>query len=236
VAAAKAIGGVEYAYALRGDGQEPPRPVSREDQERALAALLRTLRPSELAIPRAILERLPPRPLGFDPDRELFTRHTGATFDPIAPAEAAAGLTVAVLLEPQRAARLVAQRALEPALPVDAVLDRLVETVFDPSATSGSYEAEIARAVRVVAVNGVLRLAASASMAQVRALARAKLAELETSLAKDASPDEAERASRAGLAVTIRRFLEGKLEAQDLAPPPSIPPGEPIGDAGDVVR
>lgn len=231
IAAAKAIGGVDYSFALRGDGREAHRPVPAAAQERALAAVLKTLRPSELAVPKTILDRIPPRPAGYDTNRELFARHTGVAFDPIAPAEAAAGISLSALLDPDRAARLVAQKALDPTLPgLDTVLDRLATTALAP-ATRTPYEAEIARAVRPVVVNRIIGLAARASMPQVRALARAKLETLETALAgRSTAGDPAERASLRALAVTIDRFLEGKELPKDLPEPASPPPGEPIGD------
>ncbi len=232
VAAAKAIGGVDYGYALRGDGREPQRPVPAAAQERALAAVLRTLRPDELAIPTAILARIPPRPAGYDATRELFARHTGVVFDPLAPAEAAAAITVSALLDPDRAARLVTQTALDPRLPgLDTVLDRLTRAAFDRAAKRTAYEAEIARAIRPIVVNGILALAGRGPMPQVQALARAKLTELRGMLSKPAgTEDAAERASSAALAARIDRFLEGKEMPGETPALPTPPPGEPIGD------
>lgn len=231
-AAAKAIGGLYYTYAMRGDAQEPLRPVPSGEQERALDAVLRTIRPAELAIPRAILDRLPPRPNGYDADRELFARHTGVAFDPLAPAEAAAGLTVSLLLEPDRVARVVAQHALDPALPgLDTVLDRLVGAAFKSFPPANPYEAEIARSVRAVVVDGVEQLAANGSTPQGRSLARLELEQLEASLEADApGVDAAEKASRHWLAAGIGRFLEGKEDPKANLPLPPPPPGEPIGD------
>jgi len=231
-AAAKAIGGVRYTYAFRGDRQEPLRPAPAQEQKDALEAVLRTLRPAELTLPRSILAMLPPRPFGFDPHRELFARRTGITFDPLAPAEAAASLSVSVLLEPQRAARLVAQKALDPQLPgLDTVLDRLVEATAG-AAPSDPYEAEVARVVRYVVVDEIRDLAALAPLPQARALARAQLEALRQRLeASTGSVDQAEHASRAYLAARIARFLEGKEGDVPREQVLSAPPGEPIGDA-----
>src|SRR6202035_3383664 len=76
-AAAKAIGGQWYAYALRGDGQQPLRAVAAVDDRRAFACVLATVTPDALAIPSGVWKRIPPRPLGYGATRELFTRHTG---------------------------------------------------------------------------------------------------------------------------------------------------------------
>jgi hypothetical protein len=229
-AAAKSVGGERYAYAMRGDGQEPVRAVPAEEQERALEAILRTLDPAELSVPRSVLDRIPPRPEGYPMHRELFPRRTGVTFDPIAPAEAAAAITVSLLLEPDRAGRLVAQHAVDPGLPgLDRVLDRLVAVTFRDAVPSSPYEAEIARAVRVQVAAGIERVLTSSPMPQARAIARRKLEELRSSLG-DPAQDEQERASRAYLAAEIGRLLEGKDPAPVLLPVAVPPPGEPIGD------
>jgi len=54
-AATKLIGGVDYTFALRGDGQIATRPVAPAEQRRALAAVLATLAPQALALPDALV-------------------------------------------------------------------------------------------------------------------------------------------------------------------------------------
>ncbi|HEX8242510.1 MAG TPA: zinc-dependent metalloprotease, partial [Longimicrobium sp.] len=111
-AATKMVGGQWYAYNLRGDGQDPPHAVPAADQRRALNAVLATVAPAELALPKTVLDRLPPRPYTFDSHRELFPRYTGLVFDAVSPAASAADMTFGLLLDPQRAARLVEQHAV----------------------------------------------------------------------------------------------------------------------------
>ncbi|NIP78002.1 MAG: DUF5117 domain-containing protein, partial [Gemmatimonadetes bacterium] len=167
-AAAKVVGGKYYSYAMRGDGQVPLLRVPAEEQMRALDALLETLSPAALAVPRPLIELIPPRPYGYPAHRELFDRYTGITFDPIAPAAAAAELTVGMILHPERAARLVEQAALAPGLPgLLEVMDRMESATFDAS-TADAYEAELKRVVEDVVVRELLRLAAAAPMPQVR--------------------------------------------------------------------
>ncbi|HUH11579.1 MAG TPA: zinc-dependent metalloprotease [Longimicrobiales bacterium] len=227
-AAAKVVGGQYYTYALRGDAQEPLRPVPAGEQEAALSALLLTLRPAELALPRRVIELIPPRPFTFGPHRELFDRWTGLVFDPVSPSAAAAGITVSMLLHPERAARLVQQEALDPGLPGLAdVLDRLVGEVFG-SVPADGYEAEVSRTVRRVVAEGIMGLAASAGMPQARALAMLELEELQAAL-RGASGDASERAFAKALVRDIERFFE---DPSAWRRPPSLvqpPPGSPIG-------
>ena len=49
----------------------------RANQRKALEALAATLKPSELTVPKQVLDAIPPRPPGFGRHRELFPRTTG---------------------------------------------------------------------------------------------------------------------------------------------------------------
>ena len=90
-----------------------------------------TLKPSELALPRALLAKIPPRPSGYGDSRELFPRYTGQMFDAITPAVVASDMTIGFLLDDARAARLVEQHAIDATLPgLDTVIDQLFTSTF----------------------------------------------------------------------------------------------------------
>ena len=171
-AAASAVGGIHYIYAMRGDGREPVKPVPARDQRAALDALMASMKPSELALPSTVLSSIPPRPPGFGMHRELFPRNTGSAFDAITPAVVAADLVMGELLDPARAARLV-----EPARARSRrcrgwrrVIDRLRDATLRKQARS-AYEREIVRAMEHVLVENLMTLASTASMPQARAIA-----------------------------------------------------------------
>ncbi len=113
-AAASVLGGQDYIYSIRGDEREPFTRPSAERQRAALEALTATLEPSELAVPKAVIDLLPPRPMGFGSHRELFPRTTGSAFDVLAPPAIASDITLGFVLEPDRAARIVGQHAIDP--------------------------------------------------------------------------------------------------------------------------
>jgi uncharacterized protein DUF4953/uncharacterized protein DUF5117 len=229
-AAASALGGQHYIYALRGDGREPFRPVPATEQRAALKALLATLQPSELALPASVLRLIPPRPSGFGRHRELFPRYTGDVFDAVMPAVVAAQHTVSNLLEDSRAARLVEQHALDPALPgLDEVLDGLMAASFE-GASANAYQAEVRRAVERVVVDNLMSLAATADMPQVRALAARRLQRQMAEVGQRAGADEAEGAHRALLIADVKRFLERPLPSYPRSAAVEIPPGAPIGE------
>lgn len=233
-AAVKLIGGEWYSYALRGDGQVPVKPVPAADQRRALKSLLRTLAPAELTLPRSVLAVLPPRPTPYAPHRELFNRTTGITFDAVAPAMSAADLTLSLLFNPERAARLTQQPALDPKqLGLAEVLHAVVAATFGAT-PKDPYEAEVARAVRYVVADDLMRLTAGADFPQARAVALAELEglrrQLELTRARTGA-NAADRAQAAALSGDLRRFLEEPGEKENRPREPiAPPPGSPIGD------
>ena len=227
-AVASAIGGLSYHYAIRGDLRAPWSFVPAAQQLAALDGLIATLAPGELTVPRRILDLLPPRPDGFERHRELFPRNTGLPFDILTPPTVAADMTVAFVLRPDRAARLVNQKALDPALPgLEDVIDRLAEAVFAARAADG-YEAEVARVVQRVVVDRLMTLAGAAPAAQVRAIASRALA----GIGERSRAAGADSAHHALLAADIRRFLERPFEPAKPIASPAPPPGAPIGDPG----
>ncbi|MEC7847898.1 MAG: zinc-dependent metalloprotease [Gemmatimonadota bacterium] len=225
-ATASAIGGVEYTYAVRGDGLQPFRRVSADMQRGALDALMRTLVPAELTLPESVLNVIPPRPPGFGRHRELFPRYTGSAFDAVTPAVVAAGHTVAMVLEPTRAARLVQQHTFDPSLPgLEEVLEGLFEVSMGASANT-EYQAEVKRAVEGVVLARVMWLARNASMPQVRAISSASLRRSHSELLSRGQSE----AHAQMLAGDIQRFLDRPGEVVTDRVAPSAPPGSPIGE------
>ncbi|MCG8468062.1 MAG: zinc-dependent metalloprotease [Gemmatimonadetes bacterium] len=228
-AAASMLGGIDYVYAMRGDGRDPMTRVSATDQRAALDALLATLDPGELALPDAVLDVVPPRPPGYGRTRELFPRYTGSAFDAISPAVVAADHTVSQMLQPSRAARLLEQHTLDPSLPgLGDVLDGLFG-VAHAHDDDTRYEAEIRRAVARVIFDRLMTLAASAPMPQVRAEATKLLKDVHDALGARPDTDDAQGAFSTLLAVDLGRFLERPAEPYDAPATPGAPPGAPIG-------
>ena len=134
VAAAKAIGGVDFRYAVNGGGGEISAPVSAAAQRAALDAVLGTLSPDQLRVPPKLLPLLSAARNGSANRQysiELFAGAGGTVFDPLLAADGAATLTLDALLAPARLARLDAQHATDPkALGVAEVLDHLLATTL----------------------------------------------------------------------------------------------------------
>ena len=228
-AAASAVGGQDYAYVMRGDGRKPTQWVPADRQQAALDALMATLRPSELALPKAALDKIPPRPSGWGMHRELFARYTGDVFDPISPAAIAADVTIGFLLQPDRAARMVVQHAVDPSLPgLGEVIGRLSKATFGAAAAT-PYEQEVRRAEARALVERLVWLAGGAPMPQVRAIASSALKNLQNPDINGTSPDDT--SFIALLQADIERFLTRPMEPIRTPATPDAPPGAPIGEA-----
>ncbi len=76
-AVGKIIGGQNFTYALRGDGQVPITGVDGKRQREAIDALFNTLSPAVLLLPENVLQLIPARPPGHPKSRETFPRRYG---------------------------------------------------------------------------------------------------------------------------------------------------------------
>jgi hypothetical protein len=228
----KVIGGLDYRYNLRGDGQPNPEIVSPELQTKALTAVLKTLSPETLALPESLLKILPPVPPGYPRTQESFPSETGLTFDPIAAAESAADLTLRVLLDPARASRLVQYHMRVPAAPsLRSVLEAVSTAVAVRPEAGHSLSSEVARAVQFRAIEATLALAVNpAASTQARAIARSHIEDLHKQWTSEAAPtDTAEAIHRAALIDRINDFNRDPAKFIPSKPVPA-PPGMPIGD------
>jgi hypothetical protein len=231
-AAASVIGGLYYGHTVRGGAQEAPSFVSASEQRRALQELLRTLAPENLAVPDHILDILPPRAPGLQQTRELFPGYTGIPFDPLGAAETLAGITVANLLHPERAARLIQYHARDPQLPdYYEVLDTLLSFTWKAPGKTGLQQ-EIQRVVDNVVLFHLMGVAVFEQTApQVRSVALLKIEELNSWLKERlAEVKEPNRKAHIQYALSqIEQFRDdpGRL---NLPRPLSAPPGAPIGN------
>lgn len=241
-ATVKSVGGVHYTYAARhGDGALPalPRIVEPDVQRAALTAVVRTLSPEVLAIPERILALLPPRTDVFGGfNTELFPGRTGPTFDAVGVATLAADHTISLLLNAQRAARLIEHHARDARNPgFQSVLDALHDAVRPTAASAEGLDGAIRRAVQALHARRLMDLASDANASSdVRAMATAALRRLVTiplpTLA-DAEAAAVWSAHAAALEADVERFLK-RPEATVTHPRPlPTPPGDPIGGGGE---
>ena len=231
-ATAKSVGGLNYRYALRGDGQPIAEIVSPQNQIKALEALMKTLGPNFLSLPENILKIIPPRPLGYSRHREVVKVRTELTFDPLSAAESAADMTIGLVLHPARAARLVEYHARDARMPsLESVMDRLIAGTFKSGSKTG-YEGAVQITVNNVLLNNMLELAVSKDAStQVKGIASLEVSKLKVWIEAKIklTVDEEWKAHYLFALKQINSFQDDPEEFKaenSLAPPP----GQPIGD------
>jgi hypothetical protein len=243
-AAVKTVGGLYYTYAVKTNaGATSPAEVQQivpaARQREALAAVLDTIKVEELAIPPRILRLIPPRAFGYEGGtQELFAKRTDPVFDPVAAAVISADLAVSRLLEPRRAARLIQFHALDRANPdFSDVVEALVARTWRTPAPTDPYHAAVRRAVQSLVVTRLMDLAADPEAStQVRAVATEWLRTIMTGDAALTTRDEATLAHLHATQEEIERFLARPDAPRKRTPPPSTPPGDPIGAGRQTPR
>ena len=233
-ATAKVVGGLNYRYALRGDGQPVTELLTPQQELKAIEALLKTVQPSALALPESLLKIIPPRPLGYSRHRELLKGKTDLTFDPLAAAETASDLTFSLILHPARANRLFEHHSRDARLPsLESVIDKLISATFK-SPTRGGYEGAIQMSINYSLFTNLSKLALNKdASAPAKAIATLKLDQLKNWLQSRATTEEEWKAYYAYLVQQINKFQQDpdEFKQENLLP---APPGQPIGmDDGD---
>lgn len=229
-AVAKSIGGQYFTHAVKNDGQTPTQMVPPAAQQRALDALLATITPAALALPEALIAKIPPRPSGYPASVETFVGYTGPTFDPLAAAEAAAGPTIASLLNAERAARLIEYQARDGQQPgFGPVVEQLLAHTWRARSEVG-YPAALQTVVNNLVLKYLLQLAANnRAAASVRGQALLEIEGLQQWM--KAQTKRAQPAQKANLLFGLSEINRFKDDPSKFTPPPAVlmPPGAPIG-------
>ncbi|WP_340074041.1 zinc-dependent metalloprotease [Leptobacterium sp. I13] len=223
-AVVKVIGGLDYNYAVKDDGQLTVKQVDRKTQEAALGTLINTLDPEVLAIPEEKLKLFPPRANGYYRSRESFKGNAGVAFDPLAAAETASNMTLSLLLHPERAERMVQQKALdEKQLGLSEMLNELLKNTIKTKSKKGYLKA-VQLAINYQVIKNIMQLGANEkSTPQVKAVVHFEMMKLKTWLASQSiTPD------MLWMGKEVEHFL-GNPSGYKTSPSPKIPDGSPIG-------
>jgi hypothetical protein len=229
-AAIKAVGGMEYHYAVRGELSPPTRIIAPERQRRALEIVLDALEPEQLAVPERVLALMAPRAFGHPTDSWFFSSEAFPAFDQIGTARSLATAIVSVLLEPRRAARLVVLHQRNTDVPsLEEVVARLNERTW--GAPPEEEGAALRRVVQRVVVDELIALAGNAGATpEARAGAEWGLRWI-LEWIQNQSPRLPEEQAHVQLAwADIERFLNRTDDATDPSRARRLPPGTPIGN------
>jgi len=229
-AAVKTVGGMEFRYAVRGDGLAPTAVIPGDRQRAALAAVLDALEPEALAVPERVLRLIPPRPFGFGTDARQFRSAAAPAFDQLAMARSLAGDIVGRLLHPQRLGRVAAFAARDPSLPtLGEVMGTLLERTW--GVEPGGDGAVLRRVAQRAVVDGLIDLAADSTAAvEPRAAAEWSLARIEE-IAEQQNPLSGDDAAHLALVLSdVARFLDRTDGPTGRSRRFPTPAGDPIGD------
>jgi hypothetical protein len=215
-AVGRAIGGVDYSYALAGDGQTPVRAIGADTQRRAISLLLDALAPEQLAVPEIVAGLTPPRPPALVPSElewvlnepDVFEFMTGESapiaiplsaggiFDPLDWARTLSRLVVRELFDRERAARVAGLHASGLSdLTLIEVMERIVDGTWGVRTPSDPALAALGRVARRTVLDGLLELAKDeVAVAEVREAAGWALARLHEYLGRRRPNGPAEQA------------------------------------------
>ena len=230
-AAAQSLGGADYNYAVKGDGQTAVEIVAGEEQRDALETILSALTVDFLAMPEEVVSMIPPPAFRHD-EGEVFAGHTEVLFDPLGAAEAAADFTVGEIMHPQRMARLVVYGSMGDYPDLEEVTDRLIEATWDAPAEGDEYRARVQHAIQRAVVDRMMREAGSAD---VLTEARAVLADRLESLAGRLEALAGASPHQRLVAADIRRWQQ-RIENTTPGESLQLPPGDPIGGSASSRR
>lgn len=230
-AVSKLIGGIDYAYNLRGDGQAAPKAVSPSIQQQAAATLMSTLDPVFLEIQSRFLDLIPPQPAGYERHRELFASYTGLTLDPMAIAESSVTHTLSLMLHPERLARIHQQHLYdETQISLPAYLSMMHKSINKFVTDNLRLEA-IKQLVQKQFTHQMLNLAGDRTIQpQVAACALMEVSNIRTETFSQLGRPSADDAGahRLYLLRLIEEF-ESHPENFKLPEAKTMPPGAPIG-------
>nr|WP_299172822.1 zinc-dependent metalloprotease [uncultured Allomuricauda sp.] len=223
-AVSKLIGGLDYNYAVKGDGQRTVYPISQTSQENALKTILNTLNATTIAIPKEKLELFPPRAIGYGKSRESFKGRSGVAFDALSASETAADMSLGLLLHPERASRLIQQKSLDKdQIGLSELFEKLIEGTIQES-HKDAYLNQVQQTINFKVLYHIMNLAAHKEVhPQVNATANETLKSLKVYLLGN---------GKSSIAAEMVRRIDAFTKSPNsfnVIPAPKIPDGSPIG-------
>jgi hypothetical protein len=222
--AIQSLGGADFRYALKGDGQIPFTIVEAEEQRDVLETVLSTLAVDFLALSPDLVKMIPPPAYRYS-EGEEFPGYTQQIFDPLAVASAAATFTVGEILNPDRMARLVIFGSMGDYPDLQEVTDGLIESTWGASETGDTYRQQVLHTAQRSVVDQMMQ---QASMAGNPAEVRAILSDRLDVLASGIEAEGALSPHRKLVAADIRRW-QSRIENTVPGPQLQMPAGDPIG-------
>ena len=225
----KVIGGLDYTYAIKDDGNTIVKRIPGKLERKALVSVIKTLSVEELAIPKKILDLFPPRAFNYGRTRESFKSKTGVAFDPFGAVETASAMTLGLLLHPERVTRLVQHKSLDSSqLGLVEMLDDLIANSFQKS-YKDSYYQELQNIVNYQVLNHLFHLSSNKDMYwQVNAIVNDKIYKINSLLNNSKTPG-IQKIYHKDMIKMISNFKKNPTKFKKPITP-KIPDGSPIGN------
>ena len=225
----KMIGGLDYTYAIKDDGNTIVKRIPGKLERKALVSVIKTLSVEELAIPKKILDLFPPRAFNYGRTRESFKSKTGVAFDPFGAVETASSMTLGLLLHPERVTRLVQHKSIDNSqLGLVEVLDDVIANSFQKS-YKDTYFQELQNIVNYQVLNHLFYLSSNKDMYwQVNAIVNDKIDKINTLLNNSKTPG-IQKIYHKDMIKMISNFKKNPTKFKKPITP-KIPDGSPIGN------
>ncbi len=226
-AVTKWVGGLNYRYAMRGDGQFVTKPITKAEQLKALNAVISCLEPKFLSLPESIVQLIPPRPAGYSFNNELFRKRTGLAFDALAPAETAADLALSFLFNIERLNRMSQYEVSQNGLGVREMIGLLLAKTWKTPASGTGMEKLIQHQTSQVLLTYLLAASVNeAATFQTKAELKKVVTDLENYL-KSRLKVEKDESLQGNYLLALERISSPEKAKPTLHK--EIPPGAPIG-------
>jgi len=207
----KTLGGMDFRYAMRGDGQTPTTVVPAAEQRKALAMALDALEPANLAVPPRVQALIPPVPAGGDPSLAWAPSAAGTAFDEITLAGGLVTEVIEGLLQRERLARIVLFRSRGATdLTLDEVYRTIIDRTWGATPTADFQSQTLRRIAQRVVLNTMLdRAGDKQALPDVRAVTERHLRHLAERIQQASGGLYPDEALRLQALQEIARYFDG---------------------------
>ncbi|MCK5638834.1 MAG: zinc-dependent metalloprotease [Flavobacteriaceae bacterium] len=227
-AVSKMIGGLDYAYSVKGSKNNKMKKIDRKTQKKALTTLMKTVDVKTLAIPNSVLELFSPRAIGYPRSQESFKSNLGASFDPYGAVATASNMTFELILHPQRVTRVYMNKSMDKdQLGLNEMFETLNQNTFKRS-HKDAYHQELQNIINEQLLNSLFDLVANENLyPQVKALSLDELNKLSNWLSMNKASNQ-QKIINDYYVKLINDFIKDPKKKSNKNVP-KIPNGSPIG-------
>ncbi len=199
------VGGMFHSYNVKGDTGPVTEIVPAATQREVLGLLLSAIEPAALEIPESLLAQLTPHP-----NSNLEDLSSDYAFDHLRAARILAAMVLGDLLQPDRAARLVAfADRQEGALTLPDVVQEVLKATWGPTLPESRMRQSLRRVTERAAVDAMMMLGAHPDATpEVRAVVLQQMGQLGQGIAARKDADPLAEAHLRQVQADITRYLQ----------------------------